>query len=104
MPEIEPNQLCPRPGPCYCRLPSFSRARKQTRRTICRACQYQLTFTDECGSARLKRDAFDCGCHAENDKDLYAFRLPPDATEDLFRQQLESDVIESCRSKPVPKE
>ncbi|MDM8009299.1 MAG: hypothetical protein QUV05_24420 [Phycisphaerae bacterium] len=52
----------------------------------------------------MKRDAFDCGCHAENDKDLYAFRLPPDATEDLFRQQLESDVIESCRSKPVPKE
>lgn len=85
-------------------LPSFSRAGKQTRRTICKAYQYQLTFTDKCGSARLKLDAFDCGCYTENDKDLYAFRLPPEVTADLFRHQLESDVIESCRSKPGSKE
>jgi len=81
-------------------LPSFSRARKQTRRTICKAYQYQLTFTDKCSSARLKLQAFDCGCYAESDKDLHAFRLPPEVTADLFRHQLETDVIESCRSKP----
>ncbi len=81
-------------------LPAFSRARKQTRRTLCKAYQYQLTFADACGSARLKLEAFDCGCYGEIGKDLDAFKLPADVTEEQVRQQLEADVFKSCGSKP----
>jgi prepilin-type N-terminal cleavage/methylation domain-containing protein len=83
-------------------LPSFNRARKQTRRTICKGYQYQLTFADSCGAARLNLDAFDCGCYGEAGRDLDAFKLPPDVTEDEFRRQLEADVFKSCGSRPVP--
>jgi prepilin-type N-terminal cleavage/methylation domain-containing protein len=83
-------------------LPTFSKAKKQTRRTLCKAYHYQLTFADACSAARLKLEAFDCGCYGELGKDLPMFRLPPDVTEDQFRQQLESDVLHACTSKTKP--
>lgn len=64
--------------------------------------KYQLTFADKCSAARLKLDAFDCGCYGETGKDLYAFRLPDDVTEERFRQELESDVLHACRSVSRP--
>lgn len=83
-------------------LPSFSRARKQARRTVCKAYQYQLTFADSCGAARLKLDAFDCGCYGDLGKDLGTFNIPADLTEEEFRRQLEDDVLQSCRSGTRP--
>ncbi len=83
-------------------LPTFSRAKRQTRRALCKAYQYQLTFADKCSAARLKLEAFDCGCYGETGKDLYAFRLPDDVTEEQFRQELESDVLHACVSKSKP--
>ena len=83
-------------------LPTFSRARRQTRKTLCKAYQYQLTFADKCSAARMNLEAFDCGCYGEAGKDLYAFRLPADVTEEQFREQLESDVLQACVAKSKP--
>lgn len=83
-------------------LPTFRNAKRQTRRTMCKAYQYQLTFTDACGTARLKLEAFDCGCYGEAGKGLDAFIMPPGVTEDELRHQLEADVFEECRAGTRP--
>ena len=50
----------------------------------------------------IKLEAFDCGCYGELGKGLEAFKIPPDVTEADFRQQLQADVLESCRTGPRP--
>jgi prepilin-type N-terminal cleavage/methylation domain-containing protein len=84
-------------------LPSFAKARRQTKRTICKGYEYNIVHAmDVCSAARIKLAAFDCGCYGELGKGMEVFTIPAGMTEEEFRRQLEAEVSQSCRPTTRP--
>ncbi len=52
--------------------------------------------------ARLKLEAFNCGCYDLESKDLRAFTRPAGKTDEQLRQDLESAKLDTCRAGPAP--
>jgi prepilin-type N-terminal cleavage/methylation domain-containing protein len=78
-------------------LPSLGAAKRSTRKTVCAGYQHQLIFTDNCGTARIRLEAFDCGCYEKNlSENVTVFDKPEDTTDDEFRRQLEAGVFDAC--------
>ncbi len=83
-------------------IPSFVRAKRQTKLTVCKAYQYQLTHVGgACAEARLRLEAFKCGCYDLENKDLWAFVRLADKTHEQLRQDLESAELDACRAGPA---